>query len=330
MRKLKMINMYPPNEMGTDAALLRGRIPYTFNEDVLYLGCKTKDTLYDHIGRTVYSIKQEVIDEEEEFVCPITLCRMSDPVLASDGNYYEYDALKKWLALKGKSPLTNLPMASVMIRCQPFFRRLEAWCQRTGKPVPARPKEFGLVGSPPPPPPAVAAPPHPAVAAAAPAGHVRLTRLVGEPTLRVRPGSRLADLHMRAHNSEALASLLPATDIVALILDNYGVAVPPSATEQALRFFNAVVSATRGTPHPGMVFSKRLAGRHIRMDMPLLFKYYVHALAPTATLQQQLSAYTVAELKQIANLNGVASRLTGRKAEVVLELAAWFLAQPQV
>ena len=34
--------------------------------------------------------------EKEEYMCPLTLNYMKDPVLASDGNIYEKDAIIKW------------------------------------------------------------------------------------------------------------------------------------------------------------------------------------------------------------------------------------------
>lgn len=45
-----------------------------------------------------------------EFVCPISLQYFLNPVLASDGNFYEHDEIVYWLTIKNTSPLTNLPI----------------------------------------------------------------------------------------------------------------------------------------------------------------------------------------------------------------------------
>jgi len=42
-----------------------------------------------------------------EFICPITLSIMKEPVIAADGNSYEKTAIERWLATRGTSPLTN-------------------------------------------------------------------------------------------------------------------------------------------------------------------------------------------------------------------------------
>jgi hypothetical protein len=45
-----------------------------------------------------------------EFVCPVTLQLLRDPVIASDGHTYERDAIERWLQLSSRSPKTNLPL----------------------------------------------------------------------------------------------------------------------------------------------------------------------------------------------------------------------------
>ena len=50
-----------------------------------------------------------------EFLCPITLAVMHDPVLAADGSTYERDAIAHWIERVPRSPLTNLPLASVAL-----------------------------------------------------------------------------------------------------------------------------------------------------------------------------------------------------------------------
>ena len=50
-----------------------------------------------------------------EFLCPITLAVMHDPVLAADGSTYERDAIAHWIEQVPRSPLTNLPLASAAL-----------------------------------------------------------------------------------------------------------------------------------------------------------------------------------------------------------------------
>lgn len=52
-----------------------------------------------------------------EFMCPITMVLMKDPVLASDGYTYEKEAIQQWLRSNTISPLTREPMR--MDGCRP-------------------------------------------------------------------------------------------------------------------------------------------------------------------------------------------------------------------
>eukprot|EP00727_Mastigamoeba_balamuthi_P002597 m51a1_g12334 hypothetical protein (514) ;mRNA; r:489056-490673 len=45
-----------------------------------------------------------------EYLCPITLELMSDPVVATDGFIYEGSAIKRWLRTNSTSPMTGAPM----------------------------------------------------------------------------------------------------------------------------------------------------------------------------------------------------------------------------
>ncbi len=46
----------------------------------------------------------------EEFLCPITLVVMTDPVMGSDGRTYERAAIVRWLQTNPFSPMTRQPM----------------------------------------------------------------------------------------------------------------------------------------------------------------------------------------------------------------------------
>ena len=48
----------------------------------------------------------------DEYVDPITLELMSDPVLTADGHTYERAAIERWLADHNTSPKTGLPLPS--------------------------------------------------------------------------------------------------------------------------------------------------------------------------------------------------------------------------
>jgi hypothetical protein len=46
----------------------------------------------------------------EEYLCPITLTLMNDPVIGSDGRSYERSAILQWLRTNPHSPITRQPM----------------------------------------------------------------------------------------------------------------------------------------------------------------------------------------------------------------------------
>jgi U-box domain len=50
-----------------------------------------------------------------EFICPITMMLMIDPVICSDGFSYERAAIEHWLSTKNSSPMTNLPLANKVL-----------------------------------------------------------------------------------------------------------------------------------------------------------------------------------------------------------------------
>ena len=43
----------------------------------------------------------------QEYLCPITLLPMTDPVICADGHTYERDAITNWLQLNSTSPMTR-------------------------------------------------------------------------------------------------------------------------------------------------------------------------------------------------------------------------------
>lgn len=51
----------------------------------------------------------------KHFTCPISLIIMQDPVIGTDGNSYERIEIEQWLEKHSTSPLTNEPMAKMLI-----------------------------------------------------------------------------------------------------------------------------------------------------------------------------------------------------------------------
>lgn len=52
--------------------------------------------------------------EPDEFVCPITMALMVEPVMCCDGHTYERAAITKWLATHNTSPKTNEMLPSLV------------------------------------------------------------------------------------------------------------------------------------------------------------------------------------------------------------------------
>lgn len=61
------------------------------------------------------------IEVPKDYLCPITLEIMADPVIASDGFVYERAAIEQWLLRHKSSPSTNKPLDSAtLIPCHPL------------------------------------------------------------------------------------------------------------------------------------------------------------------------------------------------------------------
>lgn len=52
----------------------------------------------------------------DEFLCPITLMVMSDPVIGGDGHTYERSAITQWLLTNPQSPLTRQSMSAQSLK----------------------------------------------------------------------------------------------------------------------------------------------------------------------------------------------------------------------
>ncbi|NWW82005.1 WSDU1 protein, partial [Climacteris rufus] len=66
----------------------------------------------EELRMTMISVSVPVPDE---FLCPITRELMKDPVIAADGYSYEREAMENWISNRRSSPMTNLPLHSLML-----------------------------------------------------------------------------------------------------------------------------------------------------------------------------------------------------------------------
>ena len=79
----------------------------------------------------------------ESFICPITCDVMDRPVVAADGNSYEFGAITQWLASHATSPLTNLQLPSTTLFENLALRKaIEEW--RASQPMPIDPTRLSL------------------------------------------------------------------------------------------------------------------------------------------------------------------------------------------
>jgi hypothetical protein len=64
----------------------------------------------------------------QEYICSITLLPMKDPVIGSDGQTYEREAITQWLQSHNNSPLTRQPMTIESLRTNHSLKSaIERW-----------------------------------------------------------------------------------------------------------------------------------------------------------------------------------------------------------
>jgi hypothetical protein len=66
----------------------------------------------------------EEANADDVLLCPITLVRLVDPVVLSDGHTYERSAIEEWLTKRHTSPITGLPLTDVSVRTNHLVRSL--------------------------------------------------------------------------------------------------------------------------------------------------------------------------------------------------------------
>ena len=64
----------------------------------------------EKISSTIVSTEGSIINVPDEFICSITWEIMTDPVICSDGNTYEREAIEEWFYTNDTSPKTNMPL----------------------------------------------------------------------------------------------------------------------------------------------------------------------------------------------------------------------------
>lgn len=72
----------------------------------------------------------------DEFLCPITLTLMSDPVIGGDGHTYERSAITQWLLTNPHSPLTRQSMTAQSLKPNYALKTAIDRFKRTPSPQP--------------------------------------------------------------------------------------------------------------------------------------------------------------------------------------------------
>ena len=68
----------------------------------------------NNISITPISIQNEISHVNPNFLCPISMEIMKEPVLAADGHTYDKPSIQKWFETKNTSPITNLNIDTII------------------------------------------------------------------------------------------------------------------------------------------------------------------------------------------------------------------------
>lgn len=78
---------------------------------------KSFDVLYNILHEKLRAINraENVRSNEipDSYLCPISFCIMTDPVICSDGHTYERASIEEWFLTSRRSPYTNLELESL-------------------------------------------------------------------------------------------------------------------------------------------------------------------------------------------------------------------------
>lgn len=81
-------------------------------------------------------------DIPDEYICPITMQIMTDPVILTDGHVYERKAIEQWLTTHDTSPISKQPVDKKMvIPCFVLRNLIEAFVATTANKVHIMPKK---------------------------------------------------------------------------------------------------------------------------------------------------------------------------------------------
>ena len=67
-----------------------------------------------NISISPISVSNKNIDIDSNFLCPISMEIMTEPVLAADGHTYDKKSIEQWFKTKSKSPITNLEIDTLL------------------------------------------------------------------------------------------------------------------------------------------------------------------------------------------------------------------------
>ena len=72
--------------------------------------------------------KPPTVEPPIEFICPLTLDVMINPVRTATGHVYEHDEIKRWLRTNTRDPITNLELPTRRVTADELLRAaIEAW-----------------------------------------------------------------------------------------------------------------------------------------------------------------------------------------------------------
>ncbi len=111
---------------------LRTPVPIPFDEicTAMFSECIERINYEKKVRLVCESLASEGKEPPHEFSCPITMEVMMDPVLASDKLSYERHAIERWLKSSCRSPLTNCPLPSKLLRPNdPLRSNIAAWTE---------------------------------------------------------------------------------------------------------------------------------------------------------------------------------------------------------
>ena len=100
----------------------------------LYPTARPVSTMHESICEWIDFHDKKNIPESEkapkQFMCPLSLHAMRDPVSCDDGHVYERAHIQAWREAPdsgGRSPLTRALMSEHMFCCTPLVSMMEAW-----------------------------------------------------------------------------------------------------------------------------------------------------------------------------------------------------------